>query len=87
MYSVVTILIFLIPSLKIGSRELPDWKVYPFRLLYRIFFIFLRLNEKEEQLIRSRLIRISQFHVHFKDLHYDEENDKCDRVGYIAECL
>ena len=27
------------------------------------------------------------FHVHFKDLHYDEENDKCDRVGYIAECL
>ena len=54
---------------------------------YRIFFIFLRLNEKEEQLIRSRLIRISQFHVHFKDLHYDEENDKCDRVGYIAECL
>ena len=20
-------------------------------------------------------------------LHYDEENDKCDRVGYIAECL
>ena len=71
---VVITLIFLIPFLKIGFRELQDYKVYPFQLLCRIFFISLPLNGKEERVIRFLLILISQYHVHFKGQYYDEKN-------------